>query len=188
MLIRSGMRGFAMRPAPAPTQVRLHFVRQIMFNTKRIGAIVVALAGLSASCFSQAQSAPVSVSAPWIRATVPAQKTAGAFMQLTSTRPLRLVGVSSPVAGRTEIHQMEMQGQTMRMHAVDGIDIPANHPVNLASGGYHIMLFELQRQLKEGEQVPLTLRFVDPDRKQENVTVQVPVKPLGYTAPAPARH
>jgi copper(I)-binding protein len=156
-----------------------------MFNTKFIGGFALAVASLSASSCALAQ---VSVSAPWIRATVPAQKTAGAFMQLTSTRPLRLVGVGTPVAGRVEIHQMEMQGQTMRMHAVDGIDIPANQPVNLASGGYHIMLFDLQRQLKDGEQVPLTLRFVDAGKKREDVTVQVPVKPLGYTAPAPARH
>jgi periplasmic copper chaperone A len=151
----------------------------------RIGKLVLALAGLSVSSFALAQ---VSVTAPWIRATVPAQKTAGAFMQLKSARPLRLVAVSTPVAGRAELHQMEMQGQTMRMHAVDGVDLPANQPVNLASGGYHIMLFDLQRQLKEGEQVPLTLRFVDADRKQENVTVQVPVKPIAYTAPAPAGH
>jgi copper(I)-binding protein len=173
-----------------------------MFNIKFIGGLVLAAAGLSASPFAlaqsaqtqsaQIQSASISVSAPWIRATVPAQKTAGAFMQLTSARPLRLVGVSTPVAGRVEIHQMEMQGQTMRMHAVDGIDIPANQPVNLASGGYHIMLFDLQRQLKDGEQVPLTLRFVAAGsthpQREENLTVQVPVKPLGYAAPAPVRH
>jgi copper(I)-binding protein len=44
------------------------------------------------------------------------------------------------------------------------------------------MLFDLKQQLKEGEQVPLTLTFVGADKKRENVTVQVPVKPLTYTA------
>ncbi|WP_036165802.1 copper chaperone PCu(A)C [Massilia sp. 9096] len=141
--------------------------------------LVLALAGLCAAPLALAQ---VSVGAPWIRATVPAQKTAGAFMQIKSVKAARLVGVSTPVAGRAELHQMSMDGQTMRMHAVDGVDLPANQPVDLAAGGYHIMLFDLQRQLKDGDQVPLTLRVVDAGGKPENVTVQVPVKPIGYVA------
>jgi copper(I)-binding protein len=144
---------------------------------------LLAAASLSASSLALAQ---VTVTDPWIRATVPAQKTAGAFMQLKSSKPVRLVAISSPVAGRAEIHQMEMQGGTMRMHAVDGLDLPANQPVNLASGGYHVMLFDLQHQLKDGDKVPMTLSFVDANKKRENVTVQVPVKPIAYSAPSAA--
>ena len=136
----------------------------------------------AASLFSTAAFAQVTVGDPWIRATVPAQKTAGAFMQLRSPKATRLVDVQSPVAGRAEVHQMAMEGQTMRMQKVDGIDLPAGQPVNLSSGGYHVMLFDLKRQLKEGQEVPLTLTFVGADKKRENVTVQVPVKPLTYTA------
>jgi hypothetical protein len=137
----------------------------------------------AASLFTTAAFAQVTVSDPWIRATVPAQKTAGAFMQLRSPKATRLVEVQTPVAGRAEVHQMGMEGQTMRMQKVDGIDLPAGQTVNLASGGYHVMLFDLKQQLKDGEQVPLTLTFVGADKKRENVTVQVPVKPLTYTAP-----
>ena len=115
---------------------------------------------------------------------MPAQTSTGAFMQLKSDKPARLVAVSSPVAGRVEIHQMEMQGPTMRMHAIDGLDLPAGQAVNLAAGGYHIMLFDLRRQLKEGEQVPLTLDVVGADKKRESVTVQVPVKALTFTGAA----
>ena len=136
----------------------------------------------AASLVTTAAFAQVTVGDPWIRATVPAQKTAGAFMQLRSTKATRLVDVQSPVAGRAEVHQMAMEGQTMRMQKVDGIDLPAGQPVNLSSGGYHVMLFDLKQQLKEGAQVPLTLTFVGADKKRENVTVQVPVKPLTYTA------
>lgn len=152
---------------------------------KRFYIPMLAAASLSASSLALAQ---VTVTDPWIRATVPAQKTAGAFMQLKSSKPVRLVAVSSPVAGHAEIHQMEMQGGTMRMHAVDGLDLPANQPVNLASGGYHIMLFGLRRPLKDGEQVPMTLSFADASHKRDQLTVQVPVKPLAYSAPAPANH
>ena len=129
--------------------------------------------------------AQVTVTDPWVRATVPAQKVSGAFMQLRSAKAARLVEVKSPVAGRVEIHEMAMQGQTMRMRAIEGLDLPAGQPVNLASGGYHVMLFDLQRQLKEGEQVPLTLTVQGADGKRESIAVQAPVRPLTYR---PAGH
>lgn len=151
--------------------------------TKRFRPFLLA-AGLFVSVHALAE---VGVDAPWIRATVPAQTSTGAFMQIKSDKPVRMVAVRSPVAGRVEIHQMEMQGATMRMHAVDGIDLPAGQAVNLAAGGYHVMLFDLRRQLKEGEQVPMTLSFVGAGNKRESVTVQVPVKPLNF-AGAPAGH
>lgn len=142
----------------------------------------------AASLVSAQALAAVTVGDPWIRATAPTQKTAGAFMQLRSTAATRLVEVSSPVAGRAEIHQMSMEGSVMRMQAVEAIDLKPNQPVGAAAGGYHIMLLDLKRQLKEGEQVPVSLRFVGPDGKSENVTVTVPVKPLAYQPPAAAAH
>jgi len=145
---------------------------------KRIA--LLATAGLlSTVAFAQSQ---VNIVDPWIRATVPAQKATGAFMQLKAAKATRLVAASSPAAGRVEIHQMEMQGQTMRMHAVDGIDLPAGQTVNLASGGYHFMLLDLKHQMKEGEQVPLTLTVQGADGKRDKVNLTVPVKPLAYSA------
>lgn len=149
---------------------------------KRI-ALLAAAGLLSTAAFAQSQSqSQLQVSDPWIRATVPAQKATGAFMQLKAAKATRLLAASSPAAGRVEIHQMEMQGQTMRMHAVDGIDLPAGQAVNLASGGYHIMLLDLKRQLKEGEQVPMTLTLQGADGKRDSVNLTVPVKPLAYSA------
>lgn len=143
---------------------------------------------LAAGLFSTGALAQVnvqlSVTDPWVRATVPQAKSAGAFMRLQSSTKARLVGVSSPVAGRAEIHEMAMENNTMRMHAVDGIDLPAGQPVHLASGGYHLMFFDLKRQLKEGETVPVTLTVQDAANKRSNVTVQAQVKPLTYVAPA----
>ncbi|MFL6672984.1 MAG: copper chaperone PCu(A)C [Massilia sp.] len=140
---------------------------------------IVALA--AAGLFASAALAQVTVTEPWIRATVPAQKSSGAFMQLRSPKDARLVGVRTPVAGNVEIHQMEMQGQAMKMRAVDGIELPAGQVVNLASGGYHVMLFDLKRQLKDGETVPLTLVVEDARRQRSEVNVAVPVRPLGYS-------
>lgn len=131
-------------------------------------------------------SAAVSVTAPWVRATVPVQKSTGAFMHLQSASPARLLAVSSDVAQSVELHQMEMEGDVMRMKRVDGIDLPAGKGVNLASGGFHIMLVGLKRQLKEGEVVNLTLVLQHADERRESLTVKVPVKPLTFVSPAAA--
>src|ERR1700758_1501897 len=102
---------------------------------KTLLALVLAL-GFAAA----AQAQVVDVQAPWIRATVLAGKASGAFMQLKARQDVRLVAVRSSVAGNVEIHQMAMDGQMMKMQAVSGIDLPAGKTVDLASGGYHIML------------------------------------------------
>ncbi|MCE3263626.1 MAG: hypothetical protein K0R43_2705 [Pseudoduganella sp.] len=139
---------------------------------------------LAVSCaFAASAAAQVSVREPWIRATVPAGQATGAFMQLVSAQDARLVEVRTPAAGIVEIHQMSMQGDRMMMSAVEGIDLPAGKPVALASGGYHIMLMDLKRQMKAGDTVPMTLVIEKKNKKRETVALQVPVKPLTYVAP-----
>ncbi|CAN7452566.1 copper chaperone PCu(A)C [Pseudoduganella sp. LjRoot289] len=143
-------------------------------NTK----FFAALFALALAAGAQAQ---VTVKDPWVRATVPAAKASGAFMQLQSAQDARLVEVRSSVAGVVEIHQMAMENNMMKMQQVDGIDLPAGKPVELASGGYHIMLMMLKRQLKEGETVPLTLVVQKKDKKLETVELNVAVRPLTYS-------
>ncbi|MES2015919.1 MAG: copper chaperone PCu(A)C [Pseudomonadota bacterium] len=150
--------------------------------------LLAAMAGLFLMASAQAD---VIVTAPWVRATVAAQKSTGAYMHLLSRDGAKLVGVSSPVAATVQLHQMEMQGDMMKMRQVEGIELPAGKGVNLANGSYHIMLVGLKHQLKQGEAIEITLQLQGKDHKRENVTVKVPVKPLGFvspTAPGPMHH
>ena len=142
-----------------------------------ITAAALAVASLSAH-------AQVVVTDAWARATVPAAKASGAFMQVASKADARLVGVSSPVA-TAELHQMSMRDNQMTMAHVEAIDLPAGKTVQLAPGGYHVMLMGLKRQLKDGDTVPLTLVVEHKGGKRDNVDVQVTVRPLTY---APPRH
>jgi copper(I)-binding protein len=142
------------------------------------------IALIAGSLLSASALAQVSVTDPWIRATVPAQKVTGAFMRVQSSAPARLVGVQAEVAGRAELHEMAMDGHTMRMRRVEAIELPAGKPVNLANGGYHVMLMDLKRQVKEGETVELTLQVQDAAGKRQDVKVNVPVRPLTYSAHA----
>lgn len=127
--------------------------------------------------------AQVAVIDPWVRGTVPAQKVTGAFMQLKSATDVALVGVSSPVAGITELHEMKMEGGVMRMAGVKAVDLPAGKTVALEPGGYHVMLMALKAPLAEGQEVPLTLTFRDKAGKSSTIQVSAPVRSL-TSAPA----
>ncbi|HZX28997.1 MAG TPA: copper chaperone PCu(A)C [Telluria sp.] len=143
-------------------------------NPQLLRAALAATLALAAA----GASAQVTIKNAWIRATVPVQKATGAFMQITSAQDARLVAVTTPVAGLVELHQMDMKGGMMNMRHVESIDLPAGKPVELASGGYHVMLLELKRQMKAGDTVPLTLVVENKDRKRSTVAVTATVKPL----------
>lgn len=139
-----------------------------------------AAAGALSAMFALAAQAQVTVTDPWIRATVPQARATGAFMQLQSAQDARLVEVRSSVAGVAELHQMSMENHVMKMSAVAALELPAGKTVPLASGGYHIMLMQLKRQMKEGDLVPLTLVIENKDKKRETIELKVPVKALTY--------
>jgi copper(I)-binding protein len=122
--------------------------------------------------------AQLQVADPWVRATVPQQQATGAFMRLTSPIDARVVEVRSPAARIVEIHEMTLQDNVMRMRAVKALDLPAGKAVHLQPGGYHVMLIDLVKPLKEGETVPLTLVVEGKDQRRETVEVQAPVRPL----------
>ena len=53
-----------------------------------------------------------------------------------------------------------MEGDLMIMSPVlNGIEIPANGSIELVSGGYHLMLIDLQSDLHEDDHFPLALQF-----------------------------
>ena len=140
-------------------------------------SLIALLAGLA-----QAQSpghSAIQVKEPWVRGTVAQQKATGAFMQLSAPQDMRLVEARSPVAGVVELHEMAMDNNVMKMRAVPGIDIPAGKGAELKPGGFHVMLLDLKKQLKEGDTVPLTLVLEGKDKKRQSVEVNAPVRALG---------
>jgi len=151
-------------------------------SSNRIASLrIAALAGLlGAALVAQAQDAAVKVEGAWARASVQGQKASGAFMKLTARDNLRLVSASSPVAGVTEVHEMKMEGDVMKMRAIPGLDLPAGKTVELKPGGYHVMLLDLKAPLAKDSSVPLTLVFKDAKGAESRVQLQVPV---GLAAP-----
>ncbi|HYD77376.1 copper chaperone PCu(A)C [Ramlibacter sp.] len=141
--------------------------------TKSLLGAALALASI-AGAWAQA-AAPVTVLAPWARASVPGQRASGAFMTLVAQEPLTLVRVSTPAAGVAEVHEMKMEGDVMRMRAVDGLELKPDQPVQLKPGGYHLMLMELKAPLVANTQLPLTLTFRTAAGETRELALQVPV-------------
>ena len=143
-------------------------------------ALFTALTALA--LLASAAQAQTSVANAWVRGTVAQQKATGAFMQITSPQGGKLVGAQSPVAGVTEVHEMAMEGNVMKMRAVSALELPAGKAVELKPGGYHVMLMDLKQQLKEGDTVAVTLVVEGKDGKKETIELKAPVKALGMKA------
>ena len=146
-----------------------------MTYTQHIAALALSIATLPAW-------AQTTVKDAWVRGTVAQQKATGAFLQITSTAGGKLLSVSSPVAGVVELHEMSMDGSTMKMRAVDAVELPAGKAVILKPGGLHVMLMDLKKPMADGDSVPLTLVVQGKDGKQETLQVQAKVKPLSTAA------
>ena len=126
----------------------------------------------SALLASFAAQAQVKVDDPWVRATVAPQKATGAFMQLTSAKAAKVVAASSPLAAMVEIHEMKMDGDNMKMRAVEALPLPAGQVVALKPGSYHVMLMGLKAPIKAGETVPLTLTVEGEDKQRTAVEIK----------------
>jgi copper(I)-binding protein len=134
---------------------------------------------VSTSVFSQ-----VEVGNAWSRATAPGAKVGAGYLTIRNKaeKADKLLGASSSVAARVETHIVEKQGEVMRMREVKGYEVPAKGSFELKPGGPHLMLVDIKRQLKEGEKVPLVLRF----QNAGEISAELEVRPLG--APKAHRH
>ncbi len=146
----------------------------LTFFSRSLASFLLALMALPAAAHPPAAS-PVKVEAAWIRASVPGQSGTGAFMRLTAQEPMSLVGLTSPVAGVAEVHEMKLEGDVMRMRAIASLALPAGQAVELKPGGYHLMLMDLKSPLKADTRVPLTLVLRDAKGAERRVELQLPV-------------
>ena len=121
----------------------------------------------------------IEVQGAWARATVAGQNMGGAFVNLTADQDAVLVGASSPVSEKVELHTMKMEGEKMVMAQVPNIPLPANTKVELKPGSLHIMFMSLKAPLKEGDTVALKLEIQNKAGKSEFLDLQAPVKALG---------
>lgn len=128
-----------------------------------VGAILAPVPAIAAKGEApKAQAAKaIAVESPWVREAPPGARVVGAYMTLVndSDRADRLLSVKSPLAGEIEIHRMTIKNGMMDMEAIPFLTIPAHGEVKLQPGGAHLMIYGMKRELKEGDRLPLELKF-----------------------------
>jgi copper(I)-binding protein len=153
-------------------------------------ALLAAVLLSSLTSTGNAQSTPgiqqdIAVSNAWARASAGAATTAAAYFTIADNSSAdRLVGASTPVAGKAELHETRNENGVMQMRAVAALPLELGKTVTLAPGGYHVMLMELKQPLNAGDSFPLTLTF----EKAQPITVQVKVGAVGAAEARPGMH
>jgi periplasmic copper chaperone A len=120
--------------------------------------LVVLWHGAMAHSYKQGN---ISIGHIWARATAPGMTTAAVYVPLLNTgkEPDQLIGASSDLADKIEIHQDSNENDIAKMQKLNEITLEPGKPVSLRPGGMHFMVIGLKKQLKEGEMFPMTLQF-----------------------------
>ena len=133
---------------------------------KKLMATLI-LAGLATSV----SAAGIHIEDGWARSTVEGMKMGGAFMKIHNDEAKKdfLVGGSSPVAERIEVHTHVNDNGVMRMREVKGgIPLEEKGVTELKPGSYHVMFMGLKKNAERRRKVPVTLKFKMPNLKPYN--------------------
>jgi hypothetical protein len=127
----------------------------------------------------------IEIGNPWARATPKGAPVAGAYMTITNkgAETDRLIGATSPVAAKLEVHQMSMDKGIMSMRPVPGgLEIKPGQTVVLNPESFHLMLLGLKQPLTQGERVKATLEFA----KAGKLDLEYVVESIGAHGPSGA--
>jgi len=144
--------------------------------------VFLALLTAAAAKAHAADGKAVSASQPWTRATPGGSTIGAAYVELSVVKEAKgdkLIGASSPAAGRIEIHTHTSEDGVMKMRKVESIAVLPGETRRLAPGGDHLMLFDLKAPLKQGERLPLTLKF----ESSGEISVEAVVESVGAMGP-----
>lgn len=115
----------------------------------------------------------LSFEAQWARPTPPSARTGAVYgvIRNNGSTADRLIGASSPVAERVEMHETAIEGDIARMRPVASVPVPAASIVPIQPGRLHLMLVNLTTQLRRDQSFPITLRFAS----GTEVTADIPI-------------
>jgi len=132
-----------------------------MRNILRTLAVLLAIVAPAAHA-ADVHAGSLDISAAWSRATPKGAPVAAGYLTIknTGTTADRLVGGSSDVASKFEVHEMSMDNGVMKMRPLkDGLEIKPGETVALKPEGLHVMFVGLKKPLKQGDHIKATLQF-----------------------------
>src|SRR5579872_6293206 len=148
-----------------------------------LGVAILSLGGAAPLRADDVKVGNLVITQAWSRATPGGAKVGGGYLTITNQGPTpdRLIGGSSEVAAKVQVHEMSMNNGVMTMRPVEqGLVIEPGKTVKLSPGGFHLMLLDLKGPLKQGEKVPVTLEF----ERAGKISLMFDVEGIGAMGPS----
>ena len=123
--------------------------------------------------------ADIEIEGAYARASIPNAPNSAAFFVIknNSDKDIAITSANSDIAEKNELHTHIKENKMMKMMKIEKLVVPAKSSLELKSGGDHVMLIGLKKELKAGDEISLELSFSDGDKK----SIKVPVKDLAST-------
>ena len=123
--------------------------------------------------------ADIEIERAYARASIPNVPNSAAFFVIknNSDKDIAITSANSDIAEKNELHTHIKENKMMKMMKIEKLVVPAKSSLELKSGGDHVMLMGLKKELKAGDEINLELSFSDGDKK----SIKVPVKDLAST-------
>jgi copper(I)-binding protein len=158
---------------------RIDPIERVFVMIRFIFTLAVAMTAFTAAVPAQEQKVgDLQISAPWARATPKGAQIGGGYLKITNTGtvPDRLLGGSTDVARKVEVHEMSMDKGVMKMRQQsNGLEIKPGETVEFKPGGYHLMFVNLKQALVQGSPFIATLQF----EKAGKIDVRFNVEGIG---------
>jgi copper(I)-binding protein len=122
-----------------------------------------------------AQAAPpLNISDAWVAEGPPVASVLAGYLTIENpgSKDISITGASCPDFKAVEIHEMHMANGMMEMKQIEKLLVPAGGRVQLAPGGFHLMLIKPNKIFKAGDTLTVTLTL---DTGQ-SLAVMMPVK------------
>lgn len=134
---------------------------------------------LSIASIAAVFGADIEIDGAYARASIPNVPNSAAFFVIknNSDKDIAITSANSDIAEKNELHTHIKENQMMKMMKIEKLVVPAKSSLELKSGGDHVMLIGLKKELKAGDEISLELSFSDGDKK----SIKVPVKDLAST-------
>ena len=134
---------------------------------------------LSIASIAAVFGADVEIDGAYARASIPNVPNSAAFFVIknNSDKDIAITSANSDIAQKNELHTHIKENKMMKMMKIEKLVVPAKSSLELKSGGDHVMLMGLKKELKAGDEISLELSFSDGDKK----SIKVPVKDLAST-------
>jgi periplasmic copper chaperone A len=135
------------------------------------------LAFIAIAGCAMAFAGDITVENPFVKEVAAQMPNSAAFMTVNNkgAKAVSLINARSAASKIVEFHTHTHKDGMMTMYRVEKIEIPAGGKVELKPMGFHVMLIDLNKPIKEGESVEMELVFDN----GESVKVSAPVKKLG---------